>query len=59
LGDEFAGNKEVRDLKCVAQFLRGHSYEILRARRAADGVMNHAAVWQKEKPATSRRRPDF
>ena len=41
-GMDVARREDMGDVKRVAQFLRGHPDEILRTRRAADGVMNHA-----------------
>ena len=51
--NEFAGNKKVGDMKGVALFLCGQADKVLRARSAADGVVNHASVWQNAKRPTS------
>ena len=45
--NEFAGDEEVGDGKRVALFLRGQADEVLRTRRAADGVGNHAGSLAK------------
>ena len=41
MAGDFAGHKKVGDLKRVAQFLRGHADQVLRTRRAADGIFKH------------------
>ena len=54
LAGDFARHKQIGDLEGVAQFLRGHADQVLRTRRAADGIFKHSVVWQKGRRSTSR-----